>query len=66
MELIKQTDEIVVGTEAEVRKVIEDFKEKGREEGYDVIGYSSKRKQVKSKGEIIDEYFLIKIIKKWD
>lgn len=65
MELIKQTDEITVDTETEVRKVIEDFKEKGREEGYEVVNYSSKLKEVKAKGEVIDSYYIVKITKRW-
>lgn len=65
MELIKQTDEITVGTEAEVTALIESFKEKSRTEGYEIVNYSSKLKEVKAKGEVIDSYYIVKITKRW-
>lgn len=59
-ELIKQTDEIIVGTEEEAKELIERFKDKAREEGYEVTMYSATHKQTKD-----DDFYVVKIVKKW-
>lgn len=64
-ELMKQTDEIMVGTEDEAKALIESFKKKAAEEGYEITNYSSTLKEKKSKGEVIDSYYIVKIIKRW-
>lgn len=64
-ELIKQTDEITVGTEEEAKALIENFKEKAREEGFEIVSYSTTLKEKKSKGEVINSYYLCKIVKRW-
>lgn len=63
--LIKQTDEITVATEEEAKALIESFKEKARTEGFEIASYSSTVKEKKSKGEVIDQWVLVKIVKKW-
>lgn len=65
-EIMKQTDEIRVDTEEEAKALIEKFKEKGREEGYEVVKYTSTLKEKKSKGEIIDSFFIVSIVKRWN
>lgn len=65
MEIQKRTDEIRVDTEEAAKALIESFKEKSREEGYEVVSYTSTLKEKKSKGEVIDSYYIVKIIMRW-
>lgn len=65
MEIMKRTNEIRVETEEEAKALIEKFKEKGKEEGYDVIKYSIVLKEKKSKGEVIDSYYQVTIVMRW-
>lgn len=64
-ELMKQTDEIRVDTEEQAKALIESFKEKSRTEGYEITNYSSTLKEKKSKGEVIDSFYIVKIVKRW-
>lgn len=64
-ELIRQTDEITVGTEEEAKALIENFKEKAKAEGFEIISYSTNLKEKKAKGEVIDSYYICKIVKRW-
>lgn len=64
-ELIKQTDEITVGTEEEAKALIKSFKEKARTEGFEIVSYSTTLKEKKSKGEVIESFYLCKIVKRW-
>ena len=64
-EIMKQTDEIMVETEEDAKALIEDFKQKAAENGYEIASYSSTKKEKKSKGEVIDEWWIVKIVKKW-
>nr|DAW49420.1 MAG TPA: hypothetical protein [Caudoviricetes sp.] len=64
-ELIKQTDEITVGTEEEAKALIESFKEKAKTEGFEIVSYSTTLKEKKAKGEVIDSYYICKIVKRW-
>lgn len=65
-EIQKQTDEIRVETEEQAKGLIENFKQKAREEGYEITSYTSTLKEKKSKGEIIDSYYIVKIVKRWN
>ena len=65
MEIMKQTDEIRVDTYVEAKALIEKFKSNAKEEGYDVISSAATLKEKKSKGEIIDSYYIVKIVKRW-
>ena len=65
MEIMKRTDEIRVDTEAEAKALIESFKEKAKEEAYEVVSYTSTLKEKKAKGEVIDSYYIIKIVMRW-
>lgn len=65
MEIMKRTDEIRVDTEEEAMALIESFKEKSRTEGYEVISHTATLKEKKSKGEVIDSYYIVKIVMRW-
>lgn len=65
LELIKQTEEYLVDTEKEAQALIEKFKEKSSEEGYEVVSYTSTLKEKKSKGEVIESHYLVKLVKRW-
>ena len=68
--LLKQTDEIKANSEDEAKAIMEDFRQKAKEKGYTISasGYTYKTK--KAKGEIIDEAWVVKIVKQisgvWD
>ena len=62
MRLIKRTEEYVVDTEEQAIQVLQDFKDDAAKNGYvlGASGYTYKTK--KSKGEIIDEAWVCKIV----
>ena len=64
-EIMKQITEIKVDTEKEAQALIDSFKEKAQVEGYELVSYTSTHKEKKSKGEIIDDFYIVKITKKW-
>lgn len=64
-ELMKQTDEIKVSTEEEAKALIENFKEKAVNDGFEITSYTSTLKEKKSKGEVIDSFYIVKIVKRW-
>ena len=63
--LMKQTDEIMVETEEQAKALIESFKEKSKKEGFEITNYSSTLKEKKSKGEVINSFWIVKIVKRW-
>lgn len=65
MDIMKRTDEIKVDTEEEAMKLIESFKEKSQTEGYEIVSHTATLKEKKSKGEVIDSYYLVKIVMRW-
>ena len=68
--LLKQTDEIRANSEEEAKTIMEAFRKEAEEKGYIIgaSGYTYKTK--KAKGEIIDEAWVVKIVKQlkgvWD
>lgn len=64
-EIMKRTEEIRVETEEEAMALIESFKEKSKTEGYEIVSYCSTHKEKKSKGEVLDDYYIVKIVMKW-
>lgn len=58
--LIKRTDVFRVDTETEAKAFIENEKKNSE---YEVTKYSSELKQAKAKGEIVDEWFRVTIVK---
>jgi len=65
-EIMKQTDEIRVDTEEEAKALIENFKAQADANGYEIVSYTSTLKEKKSKGEVIDSYYIVKIVKRWN
>lgn len=65
MDIMKRTDEIRVNTEEEAMALIENFKEKSRTEEYEVVSHTATLKEKKSKGEVVDSYYIVKIVMRW-
>ena len=65
-EIQKRTDEIRVETEEQAKALIEKFKTKAVEEGFDIMSYTSTLKEKKSKGEVIDLGFNVTGTKKYN
>lgn len=63
MIILKTTEEFRCETEEEAKELVEEMKEKSLSGGYEVTGWSATRKDKKSKGEIIDSAYLVKITK---
>ena len=63
MRLLKVTEEYRAESEQEVREMNEQFKEKARIEGYVLSAFSYTKKEKKSKGEVIDDGYLVKVAK---
>ena len=63
MRLLKETLEIRADSEIEAKEVIESYRQKAAADGFTIgaAGYTYKTK--KSKGEIIDEAWVCKIVK---
>lgn len=63
MRLLKVTEEYRAETEQEVKEMNEQFKEKAKIEGYTLNSFSYVKKEKKSKGDIIDDGYLVKVAK---
>ena len=61
--LIKTTEEHRADTEGEATELIEAAKNDAR---YTLAKYSSVHKERKAKGEIIDDYFMVTLVKVFD
>ena len=64
-ELCKKTEEWRVNDEAEAKALIEKAKADENVEGYELKSYKMVKKDKKSKGEIIDSYVIVTLIKSW-
>ena len=64
-ELCKRTEEFRVNNEAEAQALIDQAKKDPEGEGYELISYKMVKKDKKSKGEIIDEWVIVTLVKKW-
>lgn len=60
---LKVVEEYRAETEQEVKDMNERFKNEARSEGYVLSAFSYTKKEKKSKGEIIDEGYLVKVTK---
>lgn len=62
MKLLKETVELRADSEIEAKEIIESFRTKAIEKNFSIVaaGYTYKTK--KSKGEIIDEAWICKIV----
>lgn len=63
MRLLKVTEEYRAESEAEVKEMNEQLKEKAKAEGYVLNAFSYTKKEKKSKGEVIDDGYLVKVAK---
>lgn len=63
MRLLKVTAEYRVESEEEAKQMNEDFKKEAREQGYVLNSFAYTRKEKKSKGDIIDKGYLVKVVK---
>lgn len=65
MELLKRTEEFRVNNEAEAQALINQAKEDPNNEGYELISYKMVKKDKKSKGEIVDSWVVVTLVKQW-
>jgi hypothetical protein len=63
MRLLKVVEEYRAESEQEVKEMNEQFKAEAKSEGYILNSFSYTKKEKKSKGEIIDEGYLVKVAK---
>lgn len=61
--LIKVEEMYRADTDAEAAQIIEDAKTAN---GYDLVSFSSVKKAKKQKGEIVDEFVRVKLVKAFD
>lgn len=64
-ELCKRTEEWRVNDEAEAKVLIEQAKANENVEGYELKSYKMVKKDKKSKGEVIDEWVIVTLVKQW-
>lgn len=63
MRLLKVTEEYRAESEQEVKEMNEQFKAEAKTKGYILNAFSYNKKEKKTKGEIIDDGYLVKVIK---
>ena len=64
--LLNETEVYRIDTEEEVKAAIEEEKNLANEHGYILKGYSSKIKEKKSKGEVIDDGYEVTFKKEYN
>ena len=62
MRLLKETIELRADSEEEAKRIIEEYKENSDKKGYMITAAGDTYKSKKSKGEIIDEAYVCKIV----
>ena len=63
MRILKVIEEYRAESEQEVKEMNEQFKTEAKSEGYILNAFSYTKKEKKSKGEIIDDGYLVKVAK---
>ena len=63
MRLLKVVEEYRAESEQEVKEMNEQFKAEAKSDGYILSAFSYIKKEKKSKGEIIDDGYLVKVAK---
>ena len=63
MRLLKVTEEYCADSEQEAREAIENFRKESLEKGYVLGACGFTYKDKKSRGEIIDEAWVVKVVK---
>lgn len=64
-ELMKRTEEWRVDTEEQATALIDQAKDNEGKEGYELTSYKMVKKNKKQKGEIIDEWVVVTLVKQW-
>lgn len=64
-ELIKRSEEYRVDTEEQATALINQAKDNEGKEGYELTSYKMVKKNKKQKGEIIDEWVVVTLVKQW-
>lgn len=64
-ELCKRTEEFRVNNEAEAQALIDQAKKDPEGEGYELVSYKMVKKDKKSKGEIVDSWIIVTLVKQW-
>lgn len=64
-ELCKKTEEWRVNDEIEAKALIEEAKKNEAVEGYELKSYKMVKKDKKSKGEIIESWVVVTLVKQW-
>ena len=64
-ELCKRTDEWKVNDEIEAKALIEKAKAEENVEGYELKSYKMVKKDKKVKGEIVDSWVVVTLVKQW-
>lgn len=63
MKILKVTAEYRAESEEEAKQMNEDFKTEAKEKGYILNSFAYTKKEKKSKGEVIDDGYLVKVVK---
>ena len=63
MRSLKVTAEYRAESEEEAKQMNEDFKKEAKDQGYILTSFAYTKKEKKSKGEIIDDGYLVKVVK---
>lgn len=63
MRLLKVTEEYRAESEQEVKDMNENFKKEAISQGFILNSFSYTKKEKKSKGEVIDDGYLVKVTK---
>lgn len=63
---LKKTEEFKVFSDEEALALIAKIKADENNEGYEVIKYSVTLKEKKSRGEVIDAFYLTSVTKRWN
>lgn len=65
MRLLKVTEEYRADSEVEAKEAMETFRANAAKEGYQVIKSGYTYKQKKSKGDIVDEAWIVSVTKEY-
>ena len=63
MRILKVTAEYRAESEEEAKQMNEDFKKEAKDQGYILTSFAYTKKEKKSKGEVIDDGYLVKVVK---
>lgn len=66
MIMLKEQADMKVFSEEEAKNLLEKFKVKAIEEGFEIVKSSITLKEKKQKGEVIDSWYVVSITKRWN